>query len=312
MKKFIVKITLFSVAIICVINAIMLSFLFGVKDDWSIYSHEKNYVLSYDRLSALRDTNKIIIIAGSNGSFSINSRIIKEAFNMPVVNTSTHAGIGVRMQFETYKEFICKNDIVLFIPEYDDGDERLYGGSTLFRIVGTHMPSAYKKISARQWLHLYKYIGVHNKECYEHLGSGEFNSPYSRGALNEYGDIEFEREHKDSIKSYNLKGEMSVELIDYYKYIHDYVRSRGAKLIFLPPTLIESCYNNNTEQIDSVCTILNKNRIPYGAHPLRYVFPDTLYFDTPYHMTPAGASKRTEEVVEDMLRILKRRDKEKI
>ena len=305
MKKFIIKITLFVITIAIIVNIVMLSFLFGVKDNWTIYSHEKNYVLSYNRLKALQDTNKIVIIAGSNGGFSINSKLIHDAFKMPVINTSTHAGLGVRMQFETYKNLLKKGDIVLFIPEYDDDNSRLYGNATLLRIVGSHMPSAYNKISMRQWVHLYKYVGIHNEECYKHRDVGKFDeSPYSEKALNEYGDIDVERKHKDNIKLYNLKGKMSPELVDYYKYVREYLEDTGVKFIFLPPTLIASTYNSNKEQIDSVEIYLKQSGIPFAANPTRYVFPDSLYFDTPYHMIPYGAKLRTEKVIEDMRKFL--------
>ncbi len=305
MKKFLIKTTLFSVVIVIILNALMISFLFGVKDDWSINSHECNYILSYNRLSQLKDTNKIVIIAGSNGGFSINSKMIQDAIHIPVVNTSTHAGLGVRMQFETYKELLRKGDIVLFIPEYDDDNSRLYGNSTLFRIVGTHMPSAYKNVTIKQWIHLYKYIGIHNKECYDHRGSDSFTGPYSRKALNKFGDIDIKREHQDSIKSYNLTGNMDEELIEYYKYIRNFLKKKEIQFIFLPPTLIETCYKNNKNQIDSVQVSLRQNGIPFDALPSRYVFPDSLYFDTPYHMIPIGAKIRTERLIEDIKRLKK-------
>lgn len=312
MNKFLIKISLFIIIVALIVNFSMFYYMFNEKDNWSIHSHEKNYVLSYNRLKALQDTDKIVIISGSNGGFSLNSEMISEAFHMPVVNTSTHAGIGVRMQFETYKDLLKKGDVIVFIPEYDDNNSRLYGNSTLLRIIGTHMPSSYEKISAKQWLHLYKYIGIHCKECYSHRKTDNFeNSPYSEKALNRFGDIDFKREHQDSIKLYNLCGKMDSELIEYYKYVHTYLYSIGAKCIFLPPTLIESCYNKNKEQIDSVVISLSYSGIPYYASPIRYVFPDSLYFDTPYHMTPSGAKLRTKKVIEDMHKFLNRSHSQK-
>lgn len=304
MKKFLVKTSLFLFVVAFIINAAMISYLFAVKDDWSAFSHEKNVTLSYSRLEALSDTNKIVIIAGSNGAFSINSRIINKELHMPVVNTSTHAGIGVRMQFEIFKELLRRGDVVVFIPEYDDDSDRLYGNSVLLRIVGTHLPSAWGKITPFQWLHLYKYIGLHDYECYEHRGITTFDGPYSAKSINEYGDIECQREHVDSIKLYALKGNMDKRLIEYYKYVRSYSNNAGVRFVFLPPTLIKSCYDKNKAQIDSVEISLRQNGIPFDASPSRYSFPDSLYFDSPYHMTQSGANKRTERMVADMKRIM--------
>ena len=300
MKRFVVKISIIVLISVSMMNIVFLS----EKDEWSLHSHERNAILAYTRLKTLKDTNKIVIIAGSNGGFSINSRMISKAFHIPVVNTSTHAGIGVRMQFEIYKELLHEGDIVIFCPEYGSDKKRLYGELTLFRILSTYMPFAYSKISIPQWLFIYKNIGAHYNETLEHRGAKAFDGPYSVNALNEYGDIECERLHQDSIKTYDIKGKMDNNLISYYKYMHSYTQERGVKFIFLPPTFIESNYIKNNKQIDSIANTLKVNGVGYQASPKRYAFPDSLYFDTPYHMTQSGANKRTEKIIEDLHRLL--------
>lgn len=274
------------------------------KNRYTMFSHEKNVVIAYNRLQALKDTNKIVIIAGSNGAFSINSRLINQVFHMPVVNTSTHAGIGVRMQFEMYKEFLRKGDVVVFCPEYGGHISRLYGEVSLLRILSTHIPSMYKKLSMAQWLYIYKYFGEKHAEDIKSIGMKEFTGPYSADALNEFGDIECERPHKE-FNNGNLEGEMDEELISYYKYIHTYSKENGFTLVFLPPTYIESSYKKNENLIDSIASCLKRNGIPYEASTARYCFPDSLYYDTPYHMTQEGANMRTELMIEDLRRILR-------
>lgn len=279
--------------------------MISCKDELSLYSHEKNAILAYNRLHTLEDTNKIVIIAGSNGGFSVNSRMINKAFQMPVVNTSTHAGIGVRMQFELYKDFLRKGDIVIFCPEYGGGKQRLYGESTLFRILSTHLPFAYTKISIPQWLFIYKYIGINYTKTLKHLGSKEFEGPYSAYAVNEYGDIEYERAHQDTITTMKIEGKMDEEVVNYYKYIHTYTKNKGITLVFLPPTLMLRDFKYNSKQIDSIAQCLKQNGIAYQALPSRYSFSDSLYFDTPYHMTQLGANKRTEVLINDLQKILR-------
>jgi len=311
MKRFIIKTTLLifiSVSLIMIMNIVMLS----RKDGYCLHSHEKNAILAYKRLEALKDTNKIVIISGSNGQFSINSRMIHEAFNMLVVNTSFHAGIGIRMQFELYKDLLQKGDIVIFCPEYGNGfnKERLYGETTLLRVLSTYMPSAYKKITFPQWLHLYKYTGIHFWEYLKHLHIEKVEGPYSSDAVNEYGDIECERAQVESIKNENfngpatIKGEVDNAVLDYFKYIHDFAKAKDIKLVFLPPTFIEGGYKMNSKQIDSIAYTLKANGIPWQAEPARYAFSNSLYYDTYYHMTQEGANIRTEVLIEDLHRIL--------
>lgn len=304
MKKFLKRVailTSISFVFIIIIDASMLLCV----DRLTFHTHEINVRLAYDRLKALRDTKKIIIIAGSNGQFSINSKMISEAFHMPVVNTSAHAGIGTRMQFEMYKELLQKGDIVVFCPEYPSyGLSILYGESSLLRIVGAHMPDAYKKITFEQWIYLHKYFGIHCNEVYKHLDRYEIEEPYSAKSVNNYGDIECEREHVDSFTLHHFAGKVDKKLIKYYKYIHAYSRKNGIKLIFLPPTLIQSNYLNQISQIDSIVNCFIQNNIPLQSSPRKYAFPDSLYFDTPYHMTQEGANERTKVLIEDLRRII--------
>ncbi len=308
MKRLVLKTTLLIFISITIMDIVMLC----GKNTSSLNSWEKNALLAYKRLEALKDTTKIVIITGSNGSFGINSRMIHKSFNMPVVNTSIHGGMGIRMQFELYKDLLQKGDVVIFCPEYGGGFDkgRLYGETTVLRILSTYMPSAYKKISFPQWLHLHKYIGL---RYWDYLCNGsdeKTDGPYSVNAVNEYGDIECERTQVESIKNENFNGPATIRgkvdnaVVEYFKYIHDFAKARGIKLVFLPPTFIEGGYKMNSKQIDSIAYTLKQNGIAWQAEPSRYSFPNSMYYDTYYHMTQEGANKRTEVLIEDLNRIL--------
>lgn len=304
MKRFVAKVVL-----VVLIPIMFTSYLMLMKsDDWSKLSHEVNVALAYQRLDSLHGTKKIVIIAGSNGGFSINSQILSDSLNLPVVNTATHAGIGVRMQFEMYKDLIERGDIVVFCPEYYSGKKRLYGESTLFRILSSHMPEAYLKMSLLQWCNTFQYIGLHYQEAKKHANSKPFDGAYSAQSVNRFGDVSFHREHKDVKDEYDFKGYMDDESLEYYQYIHHFSKKNGIILMYFPPTLMESNYISQKPQIDSLETYMCNHDIPFQARPERYVFSDSLFFDTPYHMTTQGAIVRTLVLLEDVKRILLNHD----
>lgn len=303
MKQFLIKVSIIAIVSFVMILLIDIAILRKV-DNASYYSHERNFSLAYYRLKALKDSKKIVIIGGSSGAFGFNSRLIHEAFDLPVVNTCTHAMIGLRMQFETYRDMLRDGDIVILSPEYGGEKERLYGGYNLLRILSSHLPEAYRKLSLRQWLFIYKFIGIHNLGTSRHKDVEEYDDVYSANALNEFGDIEWERKHKDFIKNYNISGVMDGELIDYYKYIRDYAKSKGIKLVFLPPPLMKSNFKSCVKQIDSLAFCLKENGVPWQSPPSKYSFEDSLFFDTPYHMTQEGANIRTKAIIEDLHRLL--------
>lgn len=292
---------MFKTAIMIIIPIIVVSGLMVMKtDDCSKISHEVNVALAYSRIDSLKDHKKIVIIAGSNGGFGIDSKIIEDSLHLPVINTATHAGIGVRMQFEIYKELLREGDIVIFCPEYYSNKTRLYGESTLFRILSTHMPSAYFKMNFDQWINTFKYIGIHYQKARRNEECQPFDGPYSATSVNSNGDIGYLREHKEVRDKYHFVGSMDDETTSYYQYIHNYTDKNGIILIYLPPTLMESNYLDQKSQIDSLELFMQKHNIPFKAKPTSFVFNDSLFYDTPYHMTSQGASLRTHIMVEEI------------
>ena len=97
---------------------------------------------------------------------------------------------------------------------------------------------------------------------------------------------------------------MDEELIDYFKYIRDYTKSKGIKLVFLPPTFMMSNFKSCADQIDSLAYCLKTNGVPWQSSASYYSFEDSLYFDPPYHMTQEGADIRTKAIIEDLHRLL--------
>lgn len=294
MRRFIIKILL--IAVLPVV-AIMLRMLL-ITDDYSRRSHGVNLRLAYNKLDKLSGTQKIVIIAGSNGGFGFNSKILSDSMHMPVVNTSVHASIGVRMQFEIYKDLLERGDIVIFCPEYYNGKGRLYGGEPLLRIVSTHMPSAYLKMSVKHWQYSLKYVWQHYLEAIEHRGMTKDLGIFAANAINEYGDMAMPREHKPTLIHYGLIGSMDEETAEYYRYIHRFAKEKGIKLVYLPPTFCESNYRTQKAKIQSLAKQMSELGIPYMAPPERFVYADSLYYDTSYHLTTHGAELRTKAVIE--------------
>lgn len=298
MKRLILKILCLVLPTILVCNIIMLL----PKDRSSKRAHEANVALSYERLKSLKDSDKIVIIAGSNGQFGINSQMLSEEFSLPVVNTSAHVGLGVRLQFEIYKEFLKRGDIVIFCLEYNFDEKRLYGDVSALRILSTHLPAAYLKLPPAQWLHLYKYIGVGFKEKF--ITKHAEGTPYGREMLNKYGDIACERKHQDSIPDIPYIGEYSDVGLEYYSYMSRYAKEHGLRVVFLPPSLMKREFNKYRLQIDTISSMMAGIGLPYQASPERYALPDSLFYDTPYHLTKEGTEIRTRMMIEDIRKAL--------
>jgi hypothetical protein len=62
---------------------------------------------------------KIVLVGGSNVAFGINSQILGEKTNLPVVNMALLAPLGIRFILSDAANYINKGDIVIMSFEYD-------------------------------------------------------------------------------------------------------------------------------------------------------------------------------------------------
>ena len=106
------------------------------------------------------------------------------------------------------------------------------------------------------------------------------------------------REHKPTLIHYGLIGSMDEETAEYYRYIHRFAKEKGIKLVYLPPTFCESNYRTQKAKIQTLAKQMSALGIPYMAPPERFVYADSLYYDTSYHLTTYGAELRTKAVLE--------------
>lgn len=280
---------------------------------YTIYSHEVNLRNSLEKLEQ-KDEPTIVIVAGSGCGFGLYSQLLKEHFNMPVINTGTHAGIGLKLQLALVRPYIHEGDILIVIPEYEQFDHLFYGDETAWRIMTATLIDKMENISLLQYLYLSKYIVTAFKEALEAWQyppfteqESESTSPYSINSLNEYGDVTFYeyRRHKEDIGMNKMKNNVIFQpAIDYLVETKIYVENRKAQMLFFPPAFHEKSFEYNREFIFLLNDKLTKNGIPYVCSPSRYEFPDSLFYDTSYHLTYDGCVQRTQMIINDIDSIL--------
>ena len=279
-------------------------------DKYAIESHEINVRLSAEKLSQI-GTTKIVIIGGSGCGFGFNSQLIYNHFHMPVINTGTHAGIGIVMQLKIYEQYFKKGDIVLIIPEYQQFTKKYgYGieDETLYRILYKHYPEALKYLTPYQVVNTIKFIPRYFQSAYTRRGFiFDTISPYYKSSLNEYGDVSFweYRSHKSSIPAHTIQNDCPNDVI--IDTIKDFIQAqeeKGVKCILFPPTYMLQSYENSKLFINTLSAVLLNNNIPFVTPTERYKFVDSLFYDTDYHLTYEGATLRTQMIIEDIDSIL--------
>lgn len=288
----------------------------STPDKYLPYSHEMNYSLSIEKMKKKKEPS-IIILGGSGCGFGFLSQELSEYYKMPVINTGTHAGIGLRLIMNAAMPYISEGDIVLLIPEYNHFSGTFFWGEDVALNAIFSIPEVYDNLSIFQKLHLLQYYPKHYQEVKEsqrfqpnkNISDTTDATPYSRCSLNYYGDVTLyeKRQHRDSIEVVNPKTTYT-NLVTIYqtKRFVKYAESKGARCIFLPPAFRDIQYDHDIANVKRKNFWLSIFGMPYMSDPERYRLPDSLFFDTQYHLTEEGCAYRTQLVIEDIDRILKK------
>ena len=256
MKRFLSRLLIFSIFII-----LLLAFAVSrITTGW-----QGDYLFALvDKFENLKTENqpKIILVGGSNLAFGMDSEIISQYYDMPVVNMGLHAGMGLRFLLEGIKPYVKKDDIVLIIPEYGHFYNMYLGqSSTLTPILFNVYPKSFSNLSFEQYLMILSGIPRHAMDnLYEaYIDGHAFKSHpqdiYARDKFNRYGDVT-SHWNEQSYTSYTYE-KQNVRPIDskMMKELEDYIvfyQNMGAKVVVLPPAIIQTVAQSIEGEIQQV------------------------------------------------------------
>lgn len=268
---------------------------------------------SNDYMSAMIDKHqrvqkikkpKIIFAGGSNLAFGINSEEIQDKFKVPVVNLGLHAGLGLEFIINELKESIHDNDVVILSIEYFLGDG-VYD-------LKNHTRDLYPEASGFYNKNIIKDIQTHIDKTRKNLKTLNQEktidttfSVYSRKGFNKYGDVIAHLEQLPPIELKD-KGVMTYHYWEGIKVLNEfynYAKSKNVAVFFIFPNYPKSEYEKNQTAITKLQNDIIKNlSIEVINTPQDFVFDDSLFFDTVYHLNKKGRELRTEKLIEIILR----------
>lgn len=293
MKKFLNKILIFW-AIIALM--VVVSLLLPATPKSS-----NNYIFSKTNKDSLLQTinsPRIIIIGGSNIVYGLNSQIIKDSLGLNPINAGLSATVGLIYMMENTLNYVKPRDIVVVVPEYQQFFGNFaYGAQDLLRLLVDVDPSGFSNLQLRQWINIIKkspdyFVSKFNPKQYFFF---DVNPVYGRNIFNEYGDSNFHWKLEPiKFEPYNFNEKQLNYSV--FNAIDDFNRKlieRGAVLFVTFPCFQTTSYNINEEAIIQVeKEFMNRDLIVLGSSE-RYMMPDSLMFDTPYHLTLEGVNLRT-------------------
>lgn len=118
MKKFFLKIFVLLIILLFIVTICVMMPPSEMSKNYLLFAQrEKNNLL------ANTPGQRIIFVGGSNLSFGLNSRIVKDSLHLNPVNAALHAGVGLTYMLSNIVDYIRENDIVVLSPEY----QQFYG-----------------------------------------------------------------------------------------------------------------------------------------------------------------------------------------
>lgn len=250
---------------------------------------------------------RIILVGGSNLSFGIDSKMIKDSLHLNPINTAIHKEIGLQFMMKDVIRFIQSGDIVLLIPEYDRYYKSKDDVSTeLLRMVIDVNKKNIELLSPSQMFHLIPYLP---KNAFSRFKLREYkkedcDSIYSIYSFNNFGDVNLNTSFRNNKVSFSIasmpQSLINQDVLNEIKEFQVAIHKRGASLLISYPCIQDSSYDNCLSQINNVNNHIEKLGIPIIGNPIHYRIPDSLMLNTPYHLTSDGAKYRTSILIKDL------------
>jgi len=250
---------------------------------------------------------RIIFCGGSNVAFGINSKRIADSTGIPVVNLGMHGGLGLNFMLNEVKHVARPSDIIVISIEYyltADGDHLMKKeAQRIFPEAGSYFSQTFHQFMSDFFIEdLQKNFSVTLARLFNRKQKGfPANVVYSRTSFNEYGDVvrNFDKNpsHKflESFKM-DYKYFPGMQLLNNFKA---YADENNIRVYFLYPCFPESLYEQKRSVFDAYDRDLKSDlKIKLLNKPADAVFPDSLFYDTEYHLIPKGRELRTGQIIE--------------
>jgi len=305
-----------------------------VKAEWwlkNLYDY-KGYIAEKTK------SPKIIIIAGSNALFGINSKIIEKSTKYKVINLAAHAELSIDFLYQKIKDTMGKGDIIVMPLEgnyyirnkvsesfvnnmlawgWEDYLSKLGISNLLKFIVSIPKERIYEGILNQNGIN----PALPKNEVIKSLNKllaakGEMFRGYSYKSLNRYGDFNSVKSPTQSLLKLKEKGlyymhdgKICDRFISAYKKIIRLInKNHGRLIITWPVTVRNKAFDLSApkyqKKMDKRREQLAEESIQIRCNPALFNLDVKFFFDTGFHLNMYGTEIRSENLAYCLRRIL--------
>lgn len=288
---------------------LVLTFFLAVIAILLPFNHD-SYLRAFDvkkgMLSDVKRDSAIVLMGGSSVAFGYNSPFLAEESKMQIINAGLLAGIGIKFMVEETFPFLKKGDILVFSPEYEILSCNSEGSyfTTLVYLGGMDYV---KKMDVAQWRALIQNTPNYIRGKIEYsivkyfLPHMKDKSIYRLSAFNPYGDFipHWGKSHPPILieSKTEIPPKTNKAFLSWLTNELQEISEKGVHIVMLPPVLAQSAYNNQKGNIHTIDSLLRSSGIPFICHPSAMSYPDSLFYDTKYHLDSLGAAIHSKDLI---------------
>lgn len=307
-----------------------------LKAEWWIKS---SYQYKDFRAKNIKE-KKVIILAGSNSLFGINSELIEQKTGFPVLNLACHAGLDIDYLYYILKKHIKEGDIVVLPLEFEyyskmgkttdwfSNNMIAWGKDYLTQLpledFATFLVSTEPKRVLEGVVEQIE-TDKKNKIFTQHeiikqledlwAKEGEKWRGYSFKSLNKFGDINADQPvvYKNDMHYINDNIQVSSHFLDVYKKVNKLVKQyHGTIYLTYPVTLKNKLFDlsqkESQNRIMNLEALLKQHDIDIQCNAALFNLDRVYFFNTHYHPNKYGALIRSENLAECLNKLLNDHD----
>ena len=263
-------------------------------------------------------SKKLVIVAGSNALFGIDSSMLEETYHIPTVNFGVNAGLLLPYVLLKSKTVLKKGDIVLMPLEYHF---YVYDGTPNIQMIDqiwSRDPSFFWQLSFTEQIKMLWMTPLLRvvEGFLAKGGEPTMMGPYGFQNLDSHGDqthtsqeeakqwkYDWDALKKDLPRKYGVDAKNK----EGWNWLKDYVswaKEEGICLIVMPPTMMYLPYYKDNSIEKEFYTTLNKRVNALGIHfisePYAYMYDRENYFNTDYHLNNDSRKIWTKKLIKDL------------
>lgn len=252
---------------------------------------------------------KVVVIGGSNAAFGIDGAALEQGLCKPAVNMGLHAALGFRYMTAEVVDQLGSGDVVIVALEYSNFEkpDRMEDvlSVTIDRVPGAlafvpwwHKPQVVFELAVWRMQAAWNVL-VHDADPFVQ------SLVYNMHAFDEHGDMVAHLLQPIPIERKNEPEEFDTLFVDERFWpmameFNERAKAAGAMALFSWPSVARSMYR--AADCEAVEQAMRTHGLTVVGSPADYAFPDSMFFDTWYHLHTEGRAHRTSILLRDICR----------